>query len=85
MVAKRVAGVALQDVTADGIIKANAAEFKDIKKIEPPLASKAYFLMFSHQFQAKHPDLVVKAWEAIEQIRENEYKSIVANYALIGQ
>ena len=73
--------LAMQDVTADALLKKRADQFKDIMKIAPPLATKPYYLMLSHKFVNDHPVLAEKIWNAIAKIREKEMDSIVRKYA----
>lgn len=78
---KRVAAVALQSVTADSIIKANPDLFGEIEKVQPPLKTKPYYLMLSHRFVKAHPNIAQKIWDAISNIRENNFETIAAKYS----
>lgn len=80
MAAGRVAGAALQDITADSIIRKNPATYAAIKKIEPPLVQKAYFLMLSHQFVSRNPELAQRIWQVLKEMRETEFGALVAKY-----
>ena len=77
---KRIAAAALQDVTADSIIKSNPMMRQNIRKLEPPLATKPYYLMLSRAFVAKHPDLSERIWDAIKVIRETQFDKIIMKY-----
>lgn len=76
-----VKALAMQDITADALLKKRADQFEDIVKIYPPLATKPYYLMLSHKFVDKHPALAEKIWNAIAKIRKKEMDSIVRKYA----
>jgi len=76
----RINVVALQDVTADSVIGENPKTFSNIKKLQPPFITKAYYLMLSHSFVQKHPKIAQQMWEAIKLIRETEFNNIVTKY-----
>jgi polar amino acid transport system substrate-binding protein len=78
---KRVFTAALQDVTADSIVKSNPVEFANIIKIAPPIITKPYYLMLSHNFVSEHPDMAQKIWDTIKYIRENEIDKILMKYS----
>ncbi|MCP3926930.1 MAG: amino acid ABC transporter substrate-binding protein [Desulfobacterales bacterium] len=50
----------------------NNHKYKNIVKLEPPFVMKPYYLMFSHQFIKKHPDLANKIWDKMAKIRESK-------------
>ncbi len=83
LVYKRIIAAALQDVTADSIIKSNPIQFEKIKKLTPPIITKPYYLMLSHDFVAEHPVMAQKIWDAIKTIRENEIEKILSKYSEI--
>lgn len=76
----RIELAALQGVTADSIIKADSLKFSDIKRLEPPIASKSYFLMLSDNIVKNYPKLSRTIWENIEKIREDEFEKLVKKY-----
>ncbi len=84
LIRKRVTAVALQDVTADSIIKADQKTYENIIKLDPPLKTKPYYLMLSKAFVSSHPRLSQKIWDAIKVIRKTKMKEMVAKYA-VGQ
>jgi polar amino acid transport system substrate-binding protein len=73
----RFSAVALQTEQGDFCVEKNP-EFKaKIERISPVLVKKAYYLIFSKQFTAKHPEHVDATWKTIEQVRESaEYIEI---------
>ena len=77
----RVAAVAAQDVTADSILQKQAALFKDIVKLKPPLVSKPYYMMISHQFMQNHPGLAEKIWDTLARIRKEKMPALLLKYA----
>ena len=68
----RVKGVAALELSGDFYLKSDPKKFKDIMKVDPPLETKAYYLMFSHQFMKTNAPLAETLWNAIPQIRESE-------------
>lgn len=76
----QVAAVATLDLAGDFYLKLKYSDFRDIKKVEPPLVSKPYYLMLSHQFVKKHPKLAKDIWKTIAELRETELDNILKKY-----
>lgn len=68
-------------VTGDSLLKIAPEKFKRIVKVTPPIKTKPYYLMLSHQFVKKHPQLAEKIWDTIEIIRESQFDRISAKYS----
>jgi polar amino acid transport system substrate-binding protein len=64
----RIQAYAAQNVSMDPII-ATYDEWKDIVKVGPPIKSKEYYFMFSHQFYNEHKEVAEKFWRKIEEVR----------------
>ncbi len=75
----RFSGAVLQAVTADGILE-GSDEYSGIVKRPVPVVSKSYYLLLSHGFVEKHPELARRIWQAIEEIREEHFESLVNKY-----
>jgi len=71
----RIQAYAAQDGTIDPII-ASYKQYQNIIKIGPPIKTKEYYFMFSHQFYDKNKKLAHKIWDRIEYVRE----SVISNY-----
>ncbi len=77
----RIQAYAAQDGTIDPII-ANYKEYQNFEKVGPPIKSKEYYLMFSHQFYEKsteNAELCEKFWSKIAKVRNSvitQYKNI---------
>lgn len=69
---------ALQDVTADSIIKKENIE--NVIKIDTPIKRKNYYLLLSYQFVEKNPELAQEIWDAIEKIRIDKMDKIIQKY-----
>ncbi|MCJ7435688.1 MAG: transporter substrate-binding domain-containing protein [Anaerolineales bacterium] len=74
----RIAGYATQDITADRIVE--SGQYGEIVKVPTPLATKDYFLMFSHQFMEKHPDIAEKLWTKIGALRDSVTEEVLPKY-----
>jgi len=78
---KRIIAAALQNVTGDSILKADPGIFRDIVKVQPPLATKHYYLMLSDKFVTENPEISQEIWNKIGNIRTNKYDAIAAKYS----
>lgn len=78
---KRVEATALQDVTADNIIKSQKAKYANLVKITPPLSNKHYYLMLSKKFVEANPALAQKIWDELAKIREEQLNKLSAKYS----
>ncbi len=74
----RIAGYAQQDITADLIVE--SGQYEEIVKLPIPLATKDYFLMFSHQFMEQHPDIAEQFWTKIGELRDFVTKEVSPKY-----
>lgn len=74
----RLAGVAAHESTGQKFVY----KYKTLKQISPPLISKPYFLIFSHQFYNAYPDLSEKIWNAIAELRQStrDWKNLKEKY-----
>lgn len=71
-------GVANLDLASDHILKNNPKLNEKIIKLTPPLESKAYYLILSHQLLNSNPKLAHKIWENIKEFRSSsKYSKIV--------
>jgi polar amino acid transport system substrate-binding protein len=64
----RIDAYAELETLAEAAIKAAPAEFKDIVKLQPPLRTKPYYLMFSKGFASSHPHTAERVWDAIPEV-----------------
>jgi polar amino acid transport system substrate-binding protein len=81
LVIKRVDGVASLELATDSILKNNTLEFENIEKVSPALKRKPYYLMLSHQFTERHPDLAEAIWKTISEIRtSDDFKQLLGKY-----
>lgn len=76
----RVGAVAALEESGDFVLSKNPDLAASIEKIAVPISSKPYFFMFSHQFVKANPEVAEKIWNALVEIREKEYKKLLAKY-----
>jgi len=74
----RIDGVADQGIVADAYIHTN--DFSDVVKVSQPIATKDYFLIFSHEFSTKNPDLRDKIWNEISEHRDQLAEQFMPRY-----
>jgi len=63
----RVEAVALGGADAERLVRGALAE--QVEVLPQPLLEKPYFLMLSHDFVAKQPELAERIWKAIAEVR----------------
>ncbi len=76
---KRIIGYAHQNLVADNYIKHN--NITAIEKLPIPIVTKSYYLLFSHQFMKKNPQLAEKIWNHIAEVRESVTKDVAPKYS----
>ena len=75
------AGVVCLDTVIDTYVAEAPMRFKQIQKVYPPVAEKAYYLILSHAFVSRHPDLSGKIWDTIAAIKDDDrFKAILSRY-----
>jgi polar amino acid transport system substrate-binding protein len=77
--AGRVRAAALQTVTGDALLQENQG-LNGLTRLSPPIISKPYYLVFSQDFMARHPELVTALWQALSQLRESEMPKLIKKY-----
>ncbi|MES9932813.1 MAG: transporter substrate-binding domain-containing protein [Candidatus Sedimenticola sp. PURPLELP] len=81
LLAGRVAATVDVEEAADVVLNSDKRYKNNIVKMSPPLVTKPYYLVLSHQFVEKHPELANKIWIAIEEIREKHFLRLIEKYA----
>ncbi len=77
----RFAGLALLGTVADAYLREKPEEYSTIVRLSPPLKSKAYYLMLSHQFIDRQPEMAEKIWNTIAEVQQTEeYRKVTARY-----
>ena len=77
-----IAGVVGLDTVIDAYLSQLPDRFSTIRKVYPPVAEKAFFLLLSHAFVEKHPTLANQIWDTIAEIKqEPAFRAILDRYA----
>lgn len=53
----------------------------NIRRIEPALSERAYYLLFSKQFYQNYPELVEDIWTRSGELQEHTYQQVLQKYA----
>ncbi|OHD82603.1 MAG: hypothetical protein A2355_10600, partial [Spirochaetes bacterium RIFOXYB1_FULL_32_8] len=80
MIGKRVNAVAALEMNGDAILSKNPQFASLIKKLEPAIVSKPYYIMLSNQFVAKNPDTANKIWNTLRDIRDKDLNILLKKY-----
>ncbi len=83
LIRRRVEGVVVQEVTGDAILQSNPIEYQRIVKVAPTIVVKPSYLMLSHGFVYKHPQLAQQIWDCLRVIRENQFYDIASKYGAL--
>lgn len=79
----RIGAVAAQEAIGDFYLRHRKHNFaSQLVKLSPPIGTKNYYLMLSHQFAEKHPELAAKIWRVLREIRDKQGDAIFARYLL---
>jgi len=74
-------GIALHTSAGEAYLRNFPKKFSNIEKLDPPLATKDYYLMLSHLFVKQQPELAKLIWASIEEYRESSmFKKIIDEY-----
>jgi polar amino acid transport system substrate-binding protein len=72
--------VAALEAAEDYILESSPELNSAVIKLQPPISRKHYFLMLSHQFVRKYPDLAQKLWDKSREMRDKELPRILRKY-----
>lgn len=64
----------------DYLLNTNPELGKDIMKVHPALSTKHYYLMLSHSFVEKDPQLAQRIWDKCRELREREMTRLLKRY-----
>ncbi len=76
----RISAVVELEMAGDIVVNSSGQFKNNIIKISPPFATKPYYLVFSHHFVKKHPELAEKIWSALAEIREKHLYRLMEEY-----
>jgi polar amino acid transport system substrate-binding protein len=66
----RILVYAAQDGTIDPVIASNK-RYKNLIKIGPPIKTKEYYFIFSHQYYKNNKKMAHRIWNRIETVRSS--------------
>lgn len=72
--------IAALQMQGDSCLKKDPGSDTVVQKLSPPIVSKEYFLMLSHEFVRKNPELSRKIWDAIGAMKGKPYSMIMEKY-----
>ncbi|MTI08311.1 transporter substrate-binding domain-containing protein [Rhodospirillaceae bacterium RKSG073] len=78
---RRIDGLADQDVVVEAHIK--LLKVSGIVKLEPPIVTKNYYLIFSHKFAEEHKGDVEDIWQMIGENRDAMTEELLPKYSLM--
>lgn len=65
----RLTTVAIQETIAEKFLKEK--NWTNVERVSPAIVTKDYYLIFSHQFMASHPQLPDQIWDALSHARKS--------------
>lgn len=82
LVAGRIAGYAELENMAAAAMAANPAAYSGVVRLAPPLVSKPYYLMLSHAFVDRNPELAEAVFDTVAEVNADpEFQETVSLYA----
>jgi polar amino acid transport system substrate-binding protein len=72
---------AAAQLEASGDATLALGSFAAIEKMQPPLVTKDYFLMFSHQYYDAHRPSAERLWSKLAEVRDRRSPALFAKYA----
>lgn len=78
----RLEAIAGLEAAQDFLLEDMPGYGKDIVKVQPAISTKRYYLMLSHQFAEKNPELAERIWDKCRELREKELPKILKKYPL---
>ncbi len=72
--------IAALESAEDYVLESSPEFSQTIVKVQPPISTKHYFLMLSHQFVSKNPDLSQKIWDRSKELSEKAFPKILRRY-----
>ncbi len=76
----RVDGIITQESQTEFQIKKHPEMFASIVKTEPPIKSKPYYFVISHQFAKQYPKLTQQIWDTVAELRQTELPALYVKY-----
>ncbi len=64
----------------DHLLDSSPGLGRNIVKVQPPISTKPYYLMLSHAFVERNPELAQRIWDACRELREKELPRLMRKY-----
>jgi len=80
LVLGRLDGIITQESQTGFYIKKHSKEFASVVKTEPPLKTKPYYFIISHQFANKYPKITHQIWDTVAELRKTKLPALYARY-----
>lgn len=64
----------------DFLLEAHPGLGRDIVKVQPPISTKHYYLMLSHAFVERNPELAQRIWDTCRELREKAFPKLMRAY-----
>lgn len=80
----RLEGIITQDSQTDFQIRKFPKKFASIVKTEPPVKTKPYYFIISHQFAKKYPKLTQQIWDTVAELRKTKLPELYIKYYLLS-
>lgn len=74
------AAVAALEPAEDHLLESMPELGSTIVKVQPPISRKHFYLMLSHGFVARNPELAQRIWNATKELRERDMPRILNKY-----
>jgi polar amino acid transport system substrate-binding protein len=81
LVADRISAYADMETIVDNILRKHKPKYAAVKKLQPALKEKVYYLLISKGFAAKQPQLTERIWAAVRDVQKTDvYQEILKKY-----
>lgn len=65
----------------DHLLESSPGLGRNIVKVQPSISTKPYYLMLSHAFAERNPELAQRIWDTCRELREKELPRLMRKYA----
>ncbi|WP_135077511.1 transporter substrate-binding domain-containing protein [Terasakiella sp. SH-1] len=85
LIVERLIAYADLENMVDHYLARNPEKAQQVEKVEPPLRTKPYYLIFSQEFYRRYPDFAENFWDEIARFKQtDEYRSLQEKYLTTG-
>jgi polar amino acid transport system substrate-binding protein len=81
LAAGRISAYADMETIVDSALRNYQPKYAAVKKLQPVLKEKVYFLLISKEFAAKHPQLTEQIWDTVHDVQKTDvYREMLKKY-----